>query len=195
MGRLYDEIDERLARFVLDQRLFFVATAPLAGGHVNVSPKGDTEASFRILGPRTVAYLDLTGSGVETLSHLAENGRICLMFCAFAGAPKIVRLHGRGEAIPADDERFAQMLEPFEPLGEAERLGIRSVVRVECERISDSCGYGVPLYEYEGERDTMPRWLESKGRDGILAYQAEKNAVSIDGLPGVSPAAAAPRGE
>jgi predicted pyridoxine 5'-phosphate oxidase superfamily flavin-nucleotide-binding protein len=188
MAKLYDEIDDRLARFLHAQRLFFVATAPLAGGHVNVSPKGATETTLRILGPRSVAYLDLTGSGIETLAHLRENARICLMFCAFEGPPKIVRLHGRGEAIGLEEERFAQALAPFEPLTEQERLGMRSVVRVECDRISDSCGYGVPLYDYLGERDTMLRWIENKGRDGILAYQAEQNATSVDGLPGVSAA-------
>jgi hypothetical protein len=179
MGKLHDEIDERLAAFLRAQRLFFVATAPLAAdGHVNLSPKGfDT---FRILGPRSVAYLDYTGSGIETIAHLRENGRIVLMFCAFEGPPMIVRLHGRGTAIEPSDADFAALRSLFPPAP-----SLRSIVRVDVERISDSCGYGVPLHRFEGERPQMAAWAEKKGADGIRRYKAEKNVASIDGLAGL----------
>lgn len=180
MGRTYDGIDDRLREFIEKQPVFFVATAPLSGdGHVNLSPKGMTD-TFRVLGPRTVAYLDLTGSGVETIAHLRENGRIVVMFCAFDGPPKIVRLHGRGTVIEPDDERFASLVECFPP-----HLGTRSVIQIDVERISDSCGFAVPRMAYERDRDDLERWSERKGADGLVAYKAEKNAVSIDGLPGL----------
>jgi hypothetical protein len=184
VGKLYDEIDEKLRAFVEAQRLFFVATAPLtADGHVNLSPKGAADRCFRVLGPRTVAYLDLTGSGAETVAHLRENGRICVMFCAFDGPPRIVRFHGRGEAIPFGDVRFDGAISPFEPLDELTVTGRRAVIRIEVERIADSCGYVVPRYDFAGERDQMDRWLENKGRDGVLVYHRERNAESLDGLP------------
>jgi len=139
MGKTFDAIDERLEAFLRDQRLFFVATAPLdADGHLNCSPKGlDT---FAVLDPHTVAYLDLTGSGVETIAHLRENGRIVLTFSAFEGPPKIVRLHGRGVVVEPADERFAALRARFP----AHHDGVRSVIQIAVERISDSCGYGVP---------------------------------------------------
>lgn len=184
MAKVFAEIDEKLRAFVEAQRLFFVATAPLSGeGHVNLSPKGWPERSFRVLGPTSVAYLDLTGSGAETVAHVRENGRICVMFCAFDEAPRIVRFHGRGEAIVLGDPRFAEALAPFEPLDELAELGSRAVIRVEVDRIGDSCGFVLPLFDYAGERDTMERWLEHKGREGVLAYHGEKNAASVDGLP------------
>ena len=179
MGRIYAEIDDRLAAFITAQKMFFVATAPLsAAGHLNLSPKGaDT---FRIVDPRTVAYLDLTGSGIETVAHLRENGRIIILFCAFEGPPKIVRLHGRGEALEPREPRFAELCGRFPA-----RLGTRSIIRVELDRIADSCGYGIPLYRYEGERTQLGEWAERKGPDGIVQYRAEHNAESIDGLPGL----------
>jgi hypothetical protein len=186
VAKVFEEIDERLAAWVAEQKLFFVGTAPLGGeGHVNLSPKGRADVFFRVLGPNRVAYLDLTGSGAETIAHLRENGRICVMLCAFEGPPRIVRFHGRGEAILLDDERFAAAIEPFEPLGVEAQTGVRAVIQVEVDRIGDSCGFVVPLYEYAGERDQMPRWLENKGREGVLAYHAEKNVTSVDGLPAV----------
>ena len=179
MGKVYDGIDDRLADFIRRQPVFFVGTAPLAGdGHVNVSPKG-LEA-LAILGPHEVAYLDLTGSGIETVSHLRENGRIVIMLCAFEGAPKILRLYGRGEVIEADDPRSADLRALF-----GDHIGVRSVVRVELDRISDSCGYGVPRMAYEEDRDTLARWTENKGEDGVQAYREEVNGNSIDGLPGL----------
>ena len=169
MGKVHADIDEKLAAWIGRQRLFFVATAPSQGGHVNLSPKGPI-GSLRVVDEHTVEYVDHVGSGAETVAHLRENGRICVMLCDFEGPPRIVRLHGRGEVVPADDVAD----------------GIRGSIRVHVERISDSCGYGVPLMEYVGERPQRDAWLASKGADGLREYVAEKNAMSIDGLPAVA---------
>lgn len=179
MGKVYDTIEGRVADFIEHQHLFFVATAPLAeGGLLNLSPKGlDT---FRILGPREVAYLDFAGSGIETVAHLRENARIVIMFCAFDGPPNIVRLHGRGSAVEAEDEGFEALKKRFEPVPH-----VRSIIRVEVDRISDSCGFGVPLYRFEGERDQLVRWSEKQGPAGIIDYQNKNNRKSLDGLPGL----------
>jgi len=179
LGKIHSEIDSRLARFIDNQHVFFVATAPLdPGGRINLSPKGlDT---FCILGPTSVAYLDLVGSGVETVAHLRENGRIVLMFCAFEGPPNILRLYGRGEAIEPGDEEWDELVANFPP-----RRSARSVVRVSVDRIADSCGYGVPLYSFEGERDALDKWAEKRGDDGLRDYRNENNRESIDGLPGL----------
>jgi hypothetical protein len=179
MGRTYEALDDNLIGWIGRQHLFFVATAPLEGGHVNVSPKGyDT---FRILDEQSVAYLDLTGSGVETIAHLRDNGRLTVMFCAFEGPPQIVRLYGRGEAITPDDDRFTALAERFPALP-----GVRSVIHLSIERISSSCGYSIPFMTYEGERETLLEWADRRGPDGIDAYHAEKNTTSIDGLAGLS---------
>lgn len=177
MGKVFESIHPQLATWIRRQHLFFVGTAPLsAEGHVNLSPKGlDT---FRILDPLTVAYLDLTGSGAETIAHLRENGRIVFMFCAFEGPPKIVRLHGRGEVVTPDSPQYSRLVADMPALP-----GIRSVILAHITRVSDSCGYAVPRYSYQSDRDGLQRWAENKGRQDILAYQAEKNARSIDGLP------------
>lgn len=180
MGKVYDGIDARNAAFITNQHVFFVATAPNGvDGHVNLSPKGLD--SFRILDPHTVAYVDLTGSGVETIAHLRENGRIVIMFCAFEGPPRVLRLHGRGEVVEAGDPAFDALSAQF-----PHYLSTRAIIRVALERISDSCGYGVPLYRYEGERTQLPAWAEHKGTDGLLTYREEKNSASIDGLPAIS---------
>jgi len=165
MGKVHEHIDAKLAEWIGRQSLFFVATAPSEGGHVNVSPKGPI-GTFRILDELTVEYDDYVGSGAETIAHLLDNGRICVMFCAFDGPPRIVRLHGRGEVLAGDDP------------GD----GVRGAIRVHVDRVSDSCGYGVPLMEYVGERPQREAWVAKKGADGLRAYVAEKNAVSIDGL-------------
>jgi hypothetical protein len=179
MGKLYDEIDEALRGFLEAQRMFFVATAPLdAAGHVNLSPKGLD--SFRVIDRRIVAYLDLTGSGIETVAHLRENGRIVLLFCAFEGPPKIVRLHGRGEVVEPGDPRFESLAARFPSFPST-----RSVIVIALERISDSCGYGVPLYGYEGQRSQLVNWAERKGADGVLRYREDNNRRSIDGLQGL----------
>ncbi len=179
MGKIFDHIDDKLAAWIGQQKMFFVASAPLdAEGLVNVSPKGLD--SFRILGPTTVAFADLGGSGIETVAHLRENGRIVVLFNAFEGPPKIVRLHGRGEAVEAGDPDFETLLGHF-PKFES----VRSIIRIECTRISDSCGFGVPLYEFVGDRPQLTAWAERKGPEGIAAYRASKNAESLDGLPGL----------
>jgi hypothetical protein len=159
--------------------MFFVATAPTGdGGHVNVSPKGPIE-TLRVLDERTIAYLDLVGSGAETIAHLKDNGRIVVMLCSFDGPPRIVRLHGRGEVLTAGAIEFPDVA----ALPEQHR----TVIRVDVERIADSCGYGVPLMSYEGERPQSRLWAERKlaknGPGALDDYVAEKNAVSIDGLP------------
>jgi hypothetical protein len=187
VGKVYEAIDDRLRDWIGSQALFFVGTAPLAGdGHVNVSPKGPI-GTLRVLDERTVAYLDIVGSGAETIAHLRENGRIVVMLCAFEGPPRILRLHGRGEVVPADDARFEGLIERggFElPTAEEAR---RAVVLVEVDRIADSCGYGVPLMSFEGRRPHMRAWADKKlrvgGPDAIDAYMEEKNTASIDGLP------------
>ncbi len=179
MAKVYEAIDDGLARFIRAQHLFFVATAPLdPAGHVNLSPKG--LETFRIIGPRTVAYLDLTGSGVETIAHVRENGRIVLMFCAFNGAPKVLRLHGRGEVIEPGDPCFRDWAARFPQMP-----GTRAVIVVAVERIADSCGWGVPRYRYEGERSQLIEWTERKGPQAVAVYQSEHNRASIDGLPGL----------
>jgi len=177
MGKVFDAIDEPLAAWIREQHLFFVATAPLAAdGHVNVSPRGLD--SLSILDGHTVAWLDLTGSGAETIAHLTENGRICLMFCAFDGRPRIVRLHGRGRVVLPGDELFDRV-ESEHP----GHLGPRAVIVVEVDRIADSCGWGVPVMDFVEDRDIMRPWAEKKGPDGLEAYRAQKNARSLDGLP------------
>lgn len=190
MGRIFDDIDDTLRQWLSRQPMFFVATAPNdPNGHVNVSPKGG-EGTFRVLGPNRVAYVDLVGSGVETAAHLRENGRIVLMFCAFSGPPKIVRLHGRGRAIPEDDLEYATLLPEFSLSAEHAPLA-RGIVTVDVARIADSCGFGVPRMDLVAERDQLVRWSagqEAKHGDAWKArYMSANNAASIDGLPGYDP--------
>ena len=179
MGKVYDQIDEKLAAFIERQHAFFVGTAPDSpDGHLNVSPKGlDT---FRILGPDTVAYLDLTGSGIETVAHLRDNGRVTLMFCAFEGRPLVVRLYGRGRVVEPGDPEWDGLIGRFPGYP-----GVRSVVVVDVERVADSCGYAVPLYEYRGERSQLIAYAEKKGPEGMEQYKAQKNRASIDGIAGL----------
>lgn len=177
MGKVMDYIDDELAAWIEQQHVFFVATAPIsANGHVNCSPKGGD--SFRILGPLDVAYQDYTGSGAETVAHLRENGRIVLMFCAFDGKPSIVRLHGHGEVITPNDARYELLAERFP--GNA---GTRAIVRINVTRVSTSCGWAIPKYEFESDRDSLEKWAISKGDRGLADHRASKNAVGIDGLP------------
>jgi hypothetical protein len=180
MSKVFDAIDERMREWLQAQRMFFVATAPLSGdGLVNLSPKG--LESFAVLGPRRVAYLDFTGSGVETIAHLRENGRIVVMFCAFDGPPRIVRFHGRGEVVAAGAPGFDELAAQF-----PKRRPARAVIAIDVTRIADSCGYSVPLYRFEAERDQLDEWVARKGADGLRAYRAANNARSLDGLPGLS---------
>jgi hypothetical protein len=184
MGRCYDHIDERLARWLVDQPVFFVATAPLAGdGHINCSPKGN-RGEFAVIDGNTVAYLDQTGSGIETVAHVKENGRIVIMFCAFEGPPRIVRLHGAGSFVEVDGDLSPDLTAHFPA---AATVGVRAAVVVDVERIADSCGYGVPLMTFAGHRPTMEEWTERKGPEGLRSYRAGNNVTSIDGLPGLVP--------
>jgi hypothetical protein len=178
MGKAHDEIDERWAEWIGKQHMFFVATAPLsADGLINLSPKGlDT---FRILGPTEVAYLDLTGSGVETIAHLRENGRITIQFCAFEGPPMIFRIYGQGTVVWPGDSEFTELIGRFPAY-----TGVRSIIRVQATRIAESCGFAVPQYAYQGHRDQLLKWSAHKGEAGIRNYQQERNAESLDGLPG-----------
>jgi hypothetical protein len=177
MGKRNEELSPQQIEWIEQQKLFFVATAPLAkDGHVNCSPKGmDT---FRILSPTEVIYLDFNGSGIETVAHLRENGRIVIMFCAFEGPPKIVRLHGTGTVLTSGAE-FDSFCKRFPAC-----RGIRSIIRVALTDVSDSCGYGVPRYDYVGERDTLARWTDSKTDAELAQYRLEKNSTSRDGLAG-----------
>jgi hypothetical protein len=182
MGRIYSSIDGQLGEWLSRQPVFFVATAPLgAGGHVNCSPKGN-RGEFVLLDDHGVAYLDQTGSGVETIAHLNENGRIVIMFCAFSGPPRIVRVHGTGRVVLTTDEEFEALRTR---LGGSRGVGDRSIVVVDVTRVSDSCGYGVPLMPFQEHRPTMDEWAERKGPDGIQAYWSDKNSKSVDGLPGL----------
>lgn len=181
MGKVYPEIDGRLRDFIEAQPVFFVASAPSGpDGHVNVSPKG-MRGTFLVVDPLTVAWLDYHGSGAETLAHLRDNGRITVMFCAFTGPPKIVRLHGRGVATPLTDPGFASLLAAFPDPPDPH--AVRSVVSVTVERVSDSCGYAVPLMDYRGERDLLIEWGSRRTAEDLTAYRGRKNAASIDGLP------------
>ncbi len=183
MGQTYTELDDRLGAFIGRQPVFFVATAPSGpGGHVNVSPKGYAD-TFVVVSPTSVAYLDLTGSGCETAAHLRENGRITVMFCAFDGPPKIVRLYGQGHVVAATDPGFAELAGRFPD----RHAGPRAVVVVELERISDSCGYSVPRLAMVEERDVLDRSNERRGPEKLRHYRARKNAASIDGLPAFVP--------
>jgi len=193
MGKVYDAIDEHWREWIARQAMFFVGTAPSGdGGHINVSPKGPID-TLHVLDESRVAYLDMIGSGAETIAHLRDNGRIVIMLCAFEGAARILRLHGRGEIVLADDERFDELHGecgfPEQAVPEARR----AIVLVDVERIADSCGYGVPLMSYEGDRRHFDAWAEKRmrtgGPDAMLEYQREKNERSIDGLPAVEVAA------
>jgi pyridoxamine 5'-phosphate oxidase-like protein len=179
MGELHHEIVGALRTFIERQHVFFVATAPSgSSGHVNLSPKG--LPLLRVLGPRELAYLDSVGSGVETIAHLRDNGRITLMFCAFEGAPKIVRCYGTGEVIEPQDAEFPLLAPLFGAVP-----GARAIVRTRVERIADSCGFGVPLFDYRSDRPQLAAWAERKGEAALQDYQRQKNATSIDGLPGL----------
>ena len=180
MGKDYQEIDDRMAAWIDRQALFFVATAPLAeDGLINCSPKGLD--GLRVLGPRQLVYADMGGSGIETVAHLRENGRIVIMLCAFEGPPKIFRFYGRGRVVENADEEYAELAELFPHLPV-----IRNFVIVDVERIRDSCGYGVPTYEYKDERDSLHNWYDAKTGDEIDNYRRDNNRESLDGLPGLA---------
>ena len=180
MGKEFSEIDTRIQQWIERQKMFFVATAPLAAdGLLNCSPKGlDT---LQVLGPKQLGYLDLGGSGIETVAHVRENQRIVIMLCAFDGPPKIFRFYGRGTVVEPHDPQFAELLSRFPAQPAA-----RNIVVVDVECIRDSCGYGVPEYEFRRQRDSMHNWITSKTEGEMLAYREENNSESLDGLPGLA---------
>lgn len=178
MAKLFSRIEPEHRDFIARQRVFFTASAA-AGGRINLSPKGLD--GLRVVDANTVAYLDHTGSGNETAAHLKADGRLTLMVCAFDGPPLILRLYGRGRALPRGGRTYAAMLTGI--FAGVEPPGARQIVVLDVELVQTSCGYGVPLYAYEGERPSLPRWAESKGEDGLAAYRREKNMFSIDGMP------------
>jgi predicted pyridoxine 5'-phosphate oxidase superfamily flavin-nucleotide-binding protein len=189
MGKVYAELDERLRKFIARQPVFFVATAPCltadgSGGHVNVSPKG-YQGTFAVLGPRTVAYVDLTGSGAETVAHLRQNGRITIMFCSFGKQAKVLRIYGRGHVVLPGDASWPELARSFPArTGKGpQRSGRRAIIVVDVDHIADSCGYAVPVMELSAERDLLAEWVDARSPGELAAYRAEKNALSIDGLP------------
>lgn len=176
MGKFVEKLSDTLSSFIQAQKLFFVASAPLTGGRVNLSPKGmDT---FRIFHEKQVGYLDLTGSGNETAAHIAENGRLTIMFCSFTDKPLIVRLSGKGRVIHPHHAEWEQYLAHFTPMA-----GTRQLILLEVELVQSSCGMSIPFFEYQGERHDLEQWAENKGEEGLKTYWAEKNATSLDGLP------------
>ena len=177
MGKVLTEIDDELAEWISRQPMFFVATAPAAlDGHINCSPKGGD--CLRVISPTQVAYLDYTGSGVETIAHVRENGRITVMFCAFDSKPLILRLYGQGEVVAIGDPDFDRLAAQF-PVN----AGARAVIKVNVERVSTACGFAVPLMDFRENRNTVDKWAESKGPDGLDEYRKLKNCKSIDGIP------------
>ena len=181
MAKTFESIDAKLGAWIDAQKVFFVATTPGSeDGHVNLSPKG-VDGTFTILDGTTVAFLDITGSGIETVAHLRHDGRIVLMFCAFEGPPRIVRLHGRGEVVLPGDSEWEALMARFPP-----QPGSRSVIKISVERISDSCGFGVPFMSYQGERGQLADWANRKTEEELAEYRRKTNAVSIDGLPGLA---------
>jgi hypothetical protein len=181
MSKTHENITPEISSWIGRQRIFFVATAPLASdGHINVSPKGGD--AFRVLGPLEVVYQDFTGSGAETAAHIRESGRIVIMFCAFQGPPKIVRLHGLGTVVAPGDPRYSEFLDRF-PINP----GTRAFVHIRIDRVSDSCGYSVPLFEFHAQRETLDRWASMKTQEELRAYRATKNRRSLDGLPALVP--------
>ncbi len=179
--KVHPEMSPKHIAWIQKQKMFFVGTAPLAkDGHINLSPKGGD--SFRVLNSLEVAYLDYTGSGAETIAHLRENGRMVIMFCAFEGPPQIFRLHGTGKAHLKGTPEYENLASHF-----PENPGARSIIHLSVNRVADSCGYSVPFYDYKNDRDGLDKWAAKKGDDGIISYQQEKNASSIDGLPCIDP--------
>ena len=185
MSKIYQHITDRLRDWLLEQPMFVVATAPSVGGHVNASPKG-MAGTFAVIDDHTVAYLDYSGSGAETIAHLRDNGRITLMFTAFTGAPQIVRLQGTGRVHPLGTPEFDALRPLFEKTRE---IGQRAVIVVECDRIADSCGWSVPLMQHVEDRDLLDRAQERRTQAYYDDYWVRRNAVSIDGLPALEAAA------
>jgi predicted pyridoxine 5'-phosphate oxidase superfamily flavin-nucleotide-binding protein len=172
------KLDDEIKEFMESQPIFFVATAPLsASGHVNCSPKGG-QGTFKVIGEKRVAYLDLTGSGAETAAHLRENGRITIMFASFGARPMIVRIYGRGRYLELSSSGSPVEADLFKPFP----AGTRGLVVVDVQEVRSSCGYGVPVASELVERDRLFKWAEAKGADGLASYRAKNNRVSLDGM-------------
>jgi len=181
MGETYSSIDDKIQKWIENQRMFFVGTAPLSGSEsVNISPKGHD--TLRVLDEKTLAYLDYGGSGVETIAHIRENGRIVIMMCAFEGPPKIYRFHGTGQVVTPLDREFHKLTKHFD----GTHLGIRSIIVVHVTRISDSCGYGVPIYDYKKQRPSLPNYVRINGVEYVREYLCRENLESLDGHPGIT---------
>jgi len=180
MGRVLDHIDDATSEWIARQHLFFVATAPAQGGRVNLSPKGLD--SFRVLTATEIAYLDLTGSGAETIAHIRDNGRITFMFCAFKGPPRIVRLYGKGHVHLPNSGKFDELKALF-----PDRRAMRSIITTKIDRVQDSCGYSVPLMDFTADRSRLDTWTDHRTDEEIVEYWHDRNAVSIDGLPALGP--------
>ncbi len=178
MAKQFAELEPAHRTFIERQHIFFVASAAQTG-RVNVSPRG-TDA-LRVIDSQTVIYLDRTGSGNETAAHVRASNRLTLMLCAVAGPPLILRLYGKGRIMARGSEEYAELLQSH--FANNEPLGARQIVRLDIDLVQTSCGYGVPLFDYTGERDSMDNWANAKGPDGIKAYWREKNQRSIDGFP------------
>jgi len=179
MATFYDQLEDKHLDFIAAQKMFFVASAPAgAEGHVNLSPKGYD--SFKVTGPNEVLYLDLGGSGIETLAHVKENGRITFMFCAFEGKANILRIYGRARATSFNEPGFAEKLALFDGYDRA-----RTIFTVAVEKVQDSCGWGVPFYDFLGERDQLKRAHAHAEPDAWAEHRLKTNATSIDGLPGL----------
>jgi len=177
MAKFFDSIQVQHQTFIEKQKMFFVSSAPLsAEGHVNLSPKGID--SFKVFSSNKVAYMDIVGSGNETSAHLIENGRITFMFCAFEGPPNILRLYGHGYTVLPGDAEWPELAPHFNLV-----LATRQIIVADIDKVQTSCGFSVPLYTYDGERDHAKKWAENKGAEGLEAYKAEKNFISLDGLP------------
>ena len=186
MAKVYERIEPRMAAWIAKQPIFFVSTAPLdADGLVNVSPKG-LRGTFAVLDDHTFGYVDMTASGIETTAHLRENGRICVMFCSFDGTPNVVRLHGRGRVVTHGEDGFDAALEPFAMGLAARRTEARGVITVDVTRVAAACGYAVPRMTLESDRELLDQWAERKDAEKLRSYRAEKNTVSLDGLPGLA---------
>ena len=175
MGKVYDRISDKHADFILRQQLFFVATGT-AESRINLSPKGLD--SLRIIEPKQVVWLNLTGSGNETAAHLLEDGRMTLMFCAFEGDPKVLRLYGRATSHQEGSEVWEAHIGRFPILP-----GARQIILMQVEQVASSCGFGVPLFDYQGQREMLPQWAEKKGKKGLEKFRQERNSRSIDGKP------------
>lgn len=176
--KVYNEIPPELAEWALAQPVYFMATAPLASdGHINLSPRGLNH--LRILDPLHVVLLDLTGSGNESAAHIDENKRVTIMFCAFEGAPRILRFYGEAEVILPDHPDWVKLRSRFEP----DIPGVRQIFSIRLNRVQTSCGFGVPLMDFVHQRDELNLWAEKKGEAALKEYQKKNNRVSIDGLP------------